>query len=60
MSTFLCKILQQRCKNGLQPLRGSSFVSMEQDFSEQENSLWSLANGLWLDYRNGSEYLTKD
>jgi hypothetical protein len=25
-----------------------------------EKSLWSFAIGLWLDYLNGNEYLTKD
>jgi hypothetical protein len=25
-----------------------------------EKSLWSLAISLWLDYRSGNEYLTKD
>ena len=35
-------------------------MPLVQDYSEQENGLWSLAVGLWLDYPNGNEYYTKD
>ena len=35
----------------------SAFI---EKFDDTQYSLWSLATCLWLDYRNGNEYHTKD